>query len=577
MEDPTGHALDAFYRELARTDRKAHAVTASPLRDSVITSDLVSGTLRRRFQERFGDAGHGFILTANPWEWYHHNDVTHAASDGWSMSRITGPFSGDHIYGLGGVSFHAKGPASASFGTANKGDYGRRVSRFDVYYLEQPGGGDVDVVVSGPGDRSSRTERLSTRGPKKTSRVFSRQVPDGGAELTLRTRGSGDVRVFGVALERDVPGVAYDALGVNGARARLWEQMDGGHWRDQMDLRRPALVILQYGTNESEGGRVHSESYERQLGALIDKIKGATPNASILVAAPMDRAEKEAGGGLRTAKAIVQLVELQRKVAHERQVAFFDTFEAMGGPGTFARWVKETPQLASWDLTHPRRQALRRSATSCTTRSCAGTRRGDGRTDRQRPTVRRRHDSAASLRGARDAWRFGSRWRGAGGVVGAQELASQRLPELHVPFATEVDEVAPRAGPRLRGPGHHRAGAAHRVELTEERAPDLSRDLALRLDDGEETSRGAPCTRRLDGAIGRPEQEARGLGDRAGDPVEYLHELLLVGGHGLLVTGLVGSVRQNHQGRIAVAKLLGECASSTATFPARAPLMPSAS
>lgn len=353
VEDPTGHALDAFYRELARTERKdAHAVTrVLHYGDSVITSDLISGTLRRRFQERFGDAGHGFILTANPWEWYYHNDVTHSATDGWSISRITGPFSGDRIYGLGGVSFHAKGAAGATFGTASKGDYGRRASRYDVYYLEQPAGGDVDLV--GRDGSGTRTERLSTRGPKKVSRVFSFQTSDGASGLTLRARGNGDVRVFGVAIERDAPGVAYDALGVNGARARLWEQMDAEHWREQMDLRKPALVILQYGTNESEGGPIHPESYQRQLGALIEKVKGATPNASVLIAAPMDRAEKDASGKLRTSKPIVQLVELQRKVAHEHQVAFFDTFGAMGGEGTFARWVKETPQLASWDLTHP--------------------------------------------------------------------------------------------------------------------------------------------------------------------------------------------------------------------------------
>jgi lysophospholipase L1-like esterase len=350
IEDPSGHALDAFFRELARTERKeAHAVTRIlHYGDSVITGDLISGTMRRRFQEKFGDSGHGFILTANPWEWYFHNDVVHSASDGWSISRITGPFSGDHIYGLGGVSFHTTGGATAWFSTANKGDYGRKVSRFDVYYLEQPSGGEVELSVQGLG-----TETFSTRGPAKASRVFSRKVADGAAGLSLKTRGSGDVRVFGVALERDEAGVVYDALGANGARARLWEQMDGGHWGDQMALRKPALIVLQYGTNESEDGSIQPEAYAKQLGALIEKVKRAAPNASVLVASPLDRAEKGEGGALRTKKIIVQLVELQRKIALDHQVAFFNTFEAMGGSGSFAHWVKETPQLASWDLTHP--------------------------------------------------------------------------------------------------------------------------------------------------------------------------------------------------------------------------------
>ena len=360
VEDPTGHALDAFFAQLARTERKevsagsdAGGGAAGITRilhygDSVITSDLISGTMRRRFQDRFGDSGHGFVLTANPWEWYFHNDVVHSASEGWNISRITGPFSGDHIYGLGGVSFHTAAGASASFATPAKGDYGRKVSRFDVYYLEQPNGGDMELAVAG-----LEPETVSTRGASKASRVYTKHVPDGAAALTLRTRGNGDVRVFGVALERDEPGVVYDALGANGARARLWDQMDGAHWADQMALRKPALIILQYGTNESEDGGVQVEAYTRQLGALIEKVKTGAPGASVMVASPLDRAEKTESGGFRTRKVIVQLVELQRKIALEHQVAFFNTYEAMGGSGSMARWVHATPQLGSWDLTHP--------------------------------------------------------------------------------------------------------------------------------------------------------------------------------------------------------------------------------
>jgi hypothetical protein len=113
IEDPTGHALDAFYASLARTIAKEDGAITRILHygDSIITADLISGTMRRMMQAKFGDAGHGFILAANPWEWYFHNDVSHHASDGWVANRITGPLSGDGLYGLGGVSFHAKGKA----------------------------------------------------------------------------------------------------------------------------------------------------------------------------------------------------------------------------------------------------------------------------------------------------------------------------------------------------------------------------------------------------------------------------------------------------------------------------------
>src|SRR5262249_3627155 len=151
--------------------------------DSTIASDYVSGTMRRRLQARFGDAGHGFLLIANPWEWYFHNDVAHASEGEWKASRLAGPITMDGMYGLGGVSFTSYGGGVAWFGTATRGDYGRRVSRFDLYYLEQPGGGEVELSV-----RGQPAERFSTRGAggAKVSRVRSVRVDDGEARLAVR-------------------------------------------------------------------------------------------------------------------------------------------------------------------------------------------------------------------------------------------------------------------------------------------------------------------------------------------------------------------------------------------------------
>ena len=302
--------------------------------------------MRRKMQSELGDAGHGFILVANPWEWYFHNDVAHKASDGWSMSRVTGPWTKDGFYGLGGVSFHTQKLATATFGTTGSGDYGRKVQHFDIYYLEQPDGGDFQIEIKGKG-----SERVSTRGTDKASKKKSVTVEDGASEMTLRTLGGGDVRMFGVVMEREGPGVAYDALGALAGRASLWEQQDATHWKDQMALRDPALIIVQYGTNESEDGGINEPQYQKFLASLLDKLKQAAPDASIMVAAPPDRATKTDDGKISTAKVIPRLVYFQHKTALEKGVAFWDTFKAMGGEGSMAKWYEKG--LCAGDLTHP--------------------------------------------------------------------------------------------------------------------------------------------------------------------------------------------------------------------------------
>jgi lysophospholipase L1-like esterase len=349
IEDSSGHALDAFFARLARTDRKEPGAVTRVLHygDSTVASDYVSGTARRRLQARFGDAGHGFILIANPWEWYFHNDVFHASEGEWKASRLAGPITQDGMYGLGGVSFTSYGGDVARFGTATRGDFGRKVSRFDLYYLEQPGGGDVELSV-----RGAPPDRFSTRGEAKVSRVHSVQVEDGESRLTVRGVGRGPVRLFGVALERQGPGIVYDALGSHAAMAVYWQRQNQAHWSEQMALRDPALVILQYGTNESDLWRLDRDEYERALADLIVELRHVCAGASLLVVSPLDRAESR-DGKLATKPVILDLVAIQRRVALSHDVAFWSTFDAMGGEGSMSRWLRAKPALGGADLTHP--------------------------------------------------------------------------------------------------------------------------------------------------------------------------------------------------------------------------------
>lgn len=351
IEDPT-RALDPFYAALARTDSKQNsAITRiTHYGDSPITNDGITGTTRRLLQERFGDAGHGFILVDRPWGWYGHQAINFTNSGGWFDDTLLNPMTKDGMFGLGGVTFHASPGKLARFATASDGDNGKNFSRMDVYYLQQPGGGQFSVAVNG-----NLSQTVSTDSEAAKSGFYEIKAPKSGANtFEIRTL-SGDVRMFGAVLENEGPGVVYDSLGINGGYAGLLVRvMNEQHWAEQLQHRKPDLVILNYGTNESQyASDQQMERYEKDLTEAVRRIRSALPQTSILIVSPMDRGKHASGGRVITLETIPGVVDMQHRVARATGCAFFNLFEAMGGAGTMARWHAGKKHLVGGDLTHP--------------------------------------------------------------------------------------------------------------------------------------------------------------------------------------------------------------------------------
>jgi lysophospholipase L1-like esterase len=345
-----GEALPRFFEALARTARKTpRAVTRiSHFGDSPVTGDLIAGDARARLQSRFGDAGHGWIFVDRPWEWYSHRGVR-LSGRGWSIQP---PGASSGPCGLGGAAFTASGSQARSRIATGKSGAGSAVGRFDIHFQSKPKGGTLLASIDGLPPVEIATASEEGGGLV----VHSIPVADGGHELVLRPKGDGPVRVFGVALERELPGVVYDTLGANGATIRHLARFDRESWIDSLRMRRPDLVILNYGTNESQYAGLSFGAYARDYREVIRRVREALPGGAILVMAPMDRGVRVAGGGIGTDESIPRLVAAQRFIARSERVAFFDTYAAMGGAGTMAGWYARSPRLVAGDFTHPTHQ-----------------------------------------------------------------------------------------------------------------------------------------------------------------------------------------------------------------------------
>jgi lysophospholipase L1-like esterase len=337
-------SLDTFYAALRRTDRKEPDAVTRILHygDSPTTADSITSDVRRLLQARFGDAGHGALLIAKPWAWYGHAGIELAGS-GWKILPASQSRERDGIHGLGGVSFRG-GPGAASRVTLPDD----RHTEATVTYLAQPAGGAFSVRTG-----ESELITVDTAAKEKHLAFATFKLPAGTRTISL-TVTSGNVRLFSYRFDKDEPGVQYSSLGVNGAQVEMVARFfEVRQWTDALQHENPDLVVLNYGTNESIYPEYVEKQYPDELRTVIARIRAALPHASLLIMSPMDRGEMKASGEILTPPAMEALIAKQEQIAAETGCAFFNTFQAMGGAGTMARWYAARPRLVSADFMHP--------------------------------------------------------------------------------------------------------------------------------------------------------------------------------------------------------------------------------
>jgi len=341
-------ALDHFYAAL---DDLANGKRTRPVRivhygDSPTTADLITGDARELLQDRFGDAGPGFILIAKPWAWYGHHGVD-VSGTGWTITTAVGSMR-EGSYGLGGASFTGPVGAESTFHLAAHAS-----TSVELQFLRQPGGGNVDIIAD---DKLAGS--VKTAGEARKNGAATIELPVGTRTVVLQVSGA-PVQVFGVAFGAKNKGITYDSIGLNGASTTVMSRaFSPEEWGDALQHRAPDLVIINYGTNESSYPAYVDKLYEPELRRAIARVRTALPATSILIMSPMDRGARD-GDSISTMPAIPTLVAIQQRVAAELGCGFFNTYAAMGGDGTMQRWYDGHPRMVAADLIHPTPQGAR--------------------------------------------------------------------------------------------------------------------------------------------------------------------------------------------------------------------------
>ena len=335
--DPRRRSLRALHAALRAAAAGQGQARIAVWGASHTAADLWTGQLRRALQQRFGDAGHGYVL---PLRWHggvRHQDIVIDGSAGWTLHRHR------ELNAVPTVDGGYPGVAASSASTAEwmrvstctDNVCGRSVDRLELWLRGGPSAGGVRLRVDGGEERL-----IQARQPREGVRIETLKLPDGAHTIELRPAGDGETWIYGVAFERSAAGVIVDTLGIPGMRAVIWL-----HWRADRQVklirnRAPHLVVLAYGTNDVGDDAPHPTDQLESWRRVLARVKAAAPRAGCLIVGPTDRPLPPGRDGKRLPRPKTDaILAVQRKAAAEFGCGHWDAFAAMGGHGAMPRWV----------------------------------------------------------------------------------------------------------------------------------------------------------------------------------------------------------------------------------------------
>lgn len=345
---PEGSLDDYFTKLSSIEDGTDYVARALVWGDSTIANDGIIKDVRERMQNRFGDAGPGFLAAQIDPRWSFRRDIVRKSSGSWKSHTIVHGGANDSRYGLAGIVSTAHPNAQATLGGIEKEGNRQELHRFQVFYQKNPQGGNLKVSTP------SKGLVLETKAEQVSDSYYELIVPSGDQYVYL-TAENAPITIYGVALEVDSPGVTWETFGVAGSSIASMQKQHDTHIANQIRARDPSLIVYWTGGNELGYPSVRSTSgkvYKRIYRKVVQGLREGAPSASCLLIGPLDQGTRDEKGQIVSKLTLDNIIQFQREVAQEEGCAYWDARAAMGGKNSFATWLNHSPAMASPDLAH---------------------------------------------------------------------------------------------------------------------------------------------------------------------------------------------------------------------------------
>lgn len=333
--------LKIFFNSLKETKNKK--IRIAHFGDSQIQGDIISEYIREKLQDKYGGKGAGYLSIES-------NDIKmrmtteHTFSDDWDFASIITRNPNQLPFGLSGSVAVPKPGSWVKYQAQN--------------YLKSCSSFEIAKLYYGNADESSTIQYSINNGKPvkvnlKKGELINEFIIDPkttAISLEIKFLSGKQPYFYGVSLESG-NGIYLDNFPMPGNTGASLLDIPLENLKAFNKLSDYSLIILSYGNNVSSPNRGIFTVYENKMYNVIDHLRKAFPNTSILMFSVNDKTIKQ-GGRFVTNPDVPLLLETQKRIVSKTNVAFWNLWEAMGGLNSMNEWVNAAPPMALKDYSH---------------------------------------------------------------------------------------------------------------------------------------------------------------------------------------------------------------------------------
>jgi hypothetical protein len=342
----TSSALAHFLQALKASEEHKHKTRIAYFGDSMIEGDLITQDLRSCMQDRFGGNGVGFVPVTSIVAGFR-GTIRHTFS-GWTTYSLLGKNSPYNSLGISGYGFSpdtveyidttGNAPAWIKYNTVGK----KHLDKFyEMKLLYGKSSGNNNVIING--------KKYRLEGSEKVNQLYLDACKDS-SSVNAQFQCTSPIDIYGFSFESN-NGVFVDNFSFRGNSGLPIAKVSKEVYSGTNQFLKYDLIILGYGVNVLNPTMTDYSWYEKGMNNVIKHMKASFPNTSILLVSVGDKSYKK-DGVFQTDPSVLLMLEIQKRLAKNNQIAFWNLYEAMGGNGSMVKWVEGDTAYANKDYTH---------------------------------------------------------------------------------------------------------------------------------------------------------------------------------------------------------------------------------